>query len=76
MTEIKHDDDVGTQMALMIHATNEVVKLTQELITVGTALNEVRGKFHEIKARIKAEKEKINSLKVVIRAESSISGGF
>jgi peptidoglycan hydrolase CwlO-like protein len=68
---LDHTDDVGTQMQKMIEATNEVVNLTHQLIAVGTELNLVKGKFAEIKARIKAEKEKINSLKVIIRAEGS-----
>ena len=69
-------DDVGTQMAKMLQATNEVVSLTKELIVTGGVLNEAKGKHAEIKAKIKAQKEIINSCKVVIRAEHNISGGI
>jgi hypothetical protein len=71
MTELNHTNDVGTQMAEICACTNEVVRLTQELIKSGSILNEAKGKYAEIKARIKAEKEKINSLKIIIRAEGS-----
>ena len=65
-------DDVGTQMGKMIEATNEVVKLTKELIEAGQVLNTAKGKYAEIKAKIKTQKEIINSLKVIIRAESNV----
>jgi hypothetical protein len=35
-----------------------------------------KGKFAEIKAKIKAQKEIINSLKILIKAEHNSSGGF
>jgi capsule polysaccharide export protein KpsE/RkpR len=55
----------------MMQATNEVVKLNEELVKIGTELNKWRGVYNEIKARIKTQKEIINSLKVAIRAEAS-----
>ena len=76
MTDLSHDNDVATHMKHLCDANNEVVRLTNELISAGGILNDARGKFAEIKARIKAEKEKINTLKVLIRAENSTSGGF
>jgi len=72
MSELTHTDSADTQLMKMLEATNEVVRLTQELITVGTELNVWRGKYHELKARIKTQKEIINSLKVSIRAEGSV----
>jgi len=74
--ELQHSDSADTQLTKMLEATNEVVRLTQELIAVGTELNKWRGKYNEIKARIKTQKEIINSLKVSIRAEHNVSGGF
>jgi hypothetical protein len=74
--ELSHTDDVGTQMQKMLQATNEIVRLTNELIVSGTLLNQAKGQYREIQARIKAQKEIINSLKVAIRAEHSTSGGF
>ena len=69
--ELEHTDDASTLMLKLMQATNEVVKLTQMLITVGTELNTIKGKYNEIKAKIRSEKEKINSLKVAIRAEGN-----
>lgn len=71
MEELNHQDAVDVQMQKMLEATNEVVRLTNGLIEAGNALNEKRGKYREIQARIKAQKEVINSLKVSIRAEGS-----
>lgn len=68
---LNHKDDVSTQMGKMLEATNEVVRLTNELIHAGQILNDARGKYAEIKAKIKSQKEIINSCKVVIRAEGS-----
>ena len=68
--ELNHTDDASTQMQKLLQATNEVVKLTNELIEAGNALNEKRGKYREIQAKIKCQKEIINSLKVSIRAEN------
>jgi hypothetical protein len=76
MDKLDITHDVATQMAKMIEATNEIVNLTKQLISAGQALNDVKGKYTEIKAKIKAQKEIINSLKVVIRAENNTSGGF
>jgi len=76
MTELNHSDSADTQLQKLLSATNEVVRLTQELIAVGTELNSWRGKYNEIKAKIKTQKEIINSLKVSIRAENQTSGGF
>jgi peptidoglycan hydrolase CwlO-like protein len=70
-TELKHTDDAATQLQKMLQATNEVVRLTNELIEAGNALNEKKGKYREIQAKIKCQKEVINSLKVSIRAEGS-----
>lgn len=67
--ELDSTHDVGTQMAQMLEATNEVVRLTQELISSGKKLNEAKGAYREIQAKIKAQKEIINSLKCSIRAE-------
>ncbi len=67
---LDHTDDVGTQMQKLLSATNEVVRLTNELISFGQTLNDAKGKYQEIKAKIKAQKEIINSCKVVIRAEN------
>ena len=69
--ELSHCDDAGMLMQKMCLATNEIVNLTNELITAGTELNEKRGKYREIQAKIKAQKEIINSLKMQIRAEGS-----
>jgi hypothetical protein len=69
--ELSHQDDAGTQLAKMLEATNEVVRLTQELIESGNLLNSAKGKYRETQAKIKAQKEIINSLKVSIRAEGS-----
>lgn len=69
--ELNHTDDAGIIMQKLLTATNEVTRLTEELISVGTELNKWNGKFHELKARIKTEKEKINSLKFQLRAEGS-----
>jgi peptidoglycan hydrolase CwlO-like protein len=71
MEELNHSDDASTQLQKMLSATNEVVRLTQELIEIGTELNKWRGKYNEVKAKIKTQKEIINSLKVSIRAEGS-----
>jgi len=68
--QLSSSDAVDVQMQKMVTATNEVVRLTQELITIGTELNQWRGKFAEVKAKIKAQKEIINSLKIVIKAEN------
>ena len=69
--ELSHTDDASTQMQKLLQATNEVVRLTTELIEAGNLLNERKGKYREIQAKIKAQKEIINSLKVSIRAEGS-----
>lgn len=69
--ELNHSDSVDIQLQKMLEATNEVVRLTQGLIAIGTELNTIRGKYNEIKARIKTQKEIINSLKISIRAEGS-----
>jgi hypothetical protein len=66
-----HTDAVDEQMRKMLEATNEVVRLTNELITAGATLNQAKGLYREIQARIKAQKEIINSLKVAIKAEGS-----
>ena len=66
-----NSDDMAVQMGKMIEATNEVVSLTKDLIESGKILNDARGKYHEIKAKIKAQKEIINSLKTIIKAEGS-----
>jgi hypothetical protein len=68
--ELSHQDDVSTQMQKMLEATNEIVRLTQDLIQAGKVLNDAKGYYREIQARIKAQKEIINSCKVVIRAEN------
>lgn len=68
---LDHTDAVDVQLKKMLEATNEIVRLTNELIEAGNLLNEKRGKYREIQARIKAQKEIINSLKVSIRAEGS-----
>ena len=67
--DLKNTDDMSEQMRKMLEATNKVVGLTEQLIQAGTDLNEKRGKYHEIKARIKAQKEIISSLKEIIKAE-------
>lgn len=74
MLDASHD--VGVQMQQMLEATNEVVRLTNELISAGKILNTAKGNYREIQAKIKAQKEVINSLKCSIRAENQISGGF
>ncbi len=97
--ELNHTDDASTQSQKLVHATNEIVLLTNQLIEIGTLLNQTevnvlmafgaedkrkakilrqqaKGKYKEVQARIKAQKEIINSLKVTIRAENLISGGF
>ena len=66
---IEHSDDVATQMGKLIECTNEIVRLTKDLIEAGQVLNGAKGKYTEIKARIRAEKEKIGSLKEIIKAE-------
>ena len=71
MTMLNPADDAGTQMAKMLAATNEVVNLTKDLIASGQILNDAKGKYQEIKAKIKAQKEVINSLKTIIKAEGS-----
>ena len=71
MEELNHTDDAATQMQKMLNATNEVVKLTKDLISVGGELNKVRGEYEEIKARIRAQKEIISSCKIAIKAESN-----
>ena len=69
--ELNHTDSADTQLQKMLQATNEIVKLTNELIGSGKILNEAKGKYREIQAKIKCQKEIINSLKVSIRAEGS-----
>ena len=71
MSDLKGSDSVDVQMQHMLDATNEVVRLTNDLIEAGNLLNEKKGKYREIQAKIKAQKEIINSLKVSIRAEGS-----
>ena len=55
----------------MLESINEIEKLTKELIVAGKILNEAKGTFAEIKAKIKLEKEKINGLKITIKAEAN-----
>jgi hypothetical protein len=69
--ELNHTDDAATQMAKMLEATNEVVRLTKELINIGTELNAVSGRYAEVKAKIRANKEIISSCKIAIKAESN-----
>jgi hypothetical protein len=66
---IDNTADIATQTAKLIECTNEVVRLTQDLIIKGQLYNKAKGEYTEIKARIKAEKEKISSLKEIIKAE-------
>lgn len=68
---LDHTDAVDIQLKKLIEATNEVERLTAELIVSGRVLNEAIGKHAENKAKIKLNKEIINSLKIVIRAEGS-----
>lgn len=70
---LNHTDDATTQMSKLAESMNLVTQLTGDLIKAGQELNEKKGKFTEIKARIKAEKERINCLKVLIRAENNQS---
>jgi hypothetical protein len=70
--ELDHTDAVDVQIQKMLAATNEVNRLIhEELIPVGTQLNAIKGKYEEIKVRIKGQKEIINSCKISIRAEGS-----
>lgn len=73
---LKHEDDARTMLNKIVDATNEVVRLTSELIALGDNLNIAKGKYAECKARIKAQKEIISSAKVIVKAEQLTSGGF
>ena len=68
---LDHTDAVDIQMQKLIGATNEVERLTADLIVSGGVLNEAMGKHAENKAKLKLQKEIINSLKIIIRAEGS-----
>jgi len=68
---LDHTDDASTQMQKLITATNEVERLTAELIVSGGVLNDAIGRHAENKAKLKLQKEIINSLKIIIRAEGS-----
>lgn len=91
---LDHTQDVAVQYEKLVEATNEVIKLTEQLVVIGTALNDakvtilkapgaeekhqaiidrqiIEGKFAEVKARIKCQKEIINSLKIILKAEGS-----
>jgi peptidoglycan hydrolase CwlO-like protein len=68
--KLSHTDDAGTQTEKMLIAINEIEDLTKQLIVTGKELNEVKGRYAEIKAKIKLQKEKINGLKITIRAEA------
>ena len=68
---LNQSDSADIQLQKMLDATNEVVRLTNELIERGNTLNKAKGEYREVQAKIKAQKEIINSLKVSIRAEGS-----
>lgn len=74
--KLSHEDDAGTQTRKLQAIGNELVELTRDLISAGNELNIAKGKFAEIKAKIKLKKELMNVLKVTIRAEYVSSGGF
>ena len=74
--QLSHEDDAGMQLRKLQDIGNELIELTRELVTVGNELNAVKGRFSEIKAKIKLKKELMNVLKVTIRAENISSGGF
>ena len=69
--ELKISDDVTMQQEKMLAAINKIGDLTEELIVAGKELNDAKGKFSEIKAKIKLEKERVAGLKITIRAEAS-----
>ena len=69
---LSHTDDAATQMQKMLESINKIEDLTKELIVSGKELNECKGKYAEIRAKIKLEKEKINGLKITIKAEGNL----
>jgi len=79
--DLNHSDDTGTQLSKMLNATNEVCRLTQELIAVGDILNkseigvlEAVGKEEKRKAKIirQQAKGKYKEIQVRIKAQKEI----
>jgi len=74
--EILAHDDVATLMQKVAQAQNELTELYEELKIRGGEKNITDGRFAETKAKIKVKQQAINTLKVLIRAENNVSGGF
>ena len=74
MTHLNSTDDAGTLLLKLTEVTNEIGDLTKQLIEAGKVLNDAKGFYTEIKAKIKWKKEVANSLKVQIRAEANTLG--
>jgi len=71
MNELKQSDSADEQMRKMLENINILTQLTSQLIEVGKELNVAKGKYQEVKAKIRLRKEIINGLKVTIRAEAN-----
>ena len=76
MVELNHSDDASVQLMKLAQAQNELTELYEELKIRGNELNTANGRYTETKAKIKIKIQQINTLKVLIRAEGNISGGF
>lgn len=74
--ELDSTDDAATLMMKLANAQNELGTLFEELKERGGELNIANGKFAETKAKIKIKTQYINTLKILIKAEHNISGGF
>ena len=69
-------EDLTTSLISKGNELNKVIGEYHEikatsLILKDKELNKVNGEYREIKARIKAVKERINTLKILIRAEAN-----
>jgi len=71
MTEFNHTDDSGTLMRKLGEANNRVEQLREIVKEKGKIYNSAKGEFAAAKFDLQIQKDHINTLKILIRAEGS-----